>query len=93
MYSKNMNEPYKKDDDDFYCTVGHLRRVIADLPDDAKVYYERIEDVYFERHGWTPDLLVPDDSKHIYPDIPDNQYIRVFCAYKYDNRLCLTAHY
>jgi len=84
---------YTKNDDDFYLTVGQLRRVLENLPDNTKVYYQRIEDAYFEKHGWTPDLLVPDDSKHIYPDIPDNEYVRAFCAFDFEGRLCLTAHY
>jgi len=33
-------------------TVGELKKMIQDMPDDALVYTERIHDVYFESHGW-----------------------------------------
>ena len=34
-------------------TIKELREAIAHLPDDGEVYVERIEDVYFEDHGWS----------------------------------------
>jgi len=92
-YSEAMSyENYVKDDDEFYLTVGDLRSAMKDLPDNAKVYYQRIEDVYFEKHGWKPDLLVPDDFMPDEREL-DNQYVRAFAGFKYDGRLCLTAHY
>jgi len=36
-----------------HMTVGDLRKKIEGLPDDTPVLIERIEDVYFEKHGWT----------------------------------------
>ena len=37
-----------------YCTVRDLKRFITEnkLPDDAKVFIQRIEDVYFKKHHW-----------------------------------------
>lgn len=37
-----------------HLTVGELRRFLSDrkLPDDAPVVVQRIEDVYYENHGW-----------------------------------------
>ena len=37
-----------------YCTVGRLREFLEEhnLPDDAKVFIQRVEDVYFEENGW-----------------------------------------
>ena len=37
-----------------YCTVGRLREFLAEhnLPDDAKVFIQRVEDFYFEENNW-----------------------------------------
>ena len=39
-----------------YLTVGELMAFIRrhNLPDGAKIFYERIEDVYFKKPGWKP---------------------------------------
>ena len=34
-------------------TVKELREAIANLPDDGEVYIQKIEDIYFEKHGWS----------------------------------------
>lgn len=33
-------------------TAGELKEAIQNLPDDYEVYTERVEDVYYETHGW-----------------------------------------
>ena len=33
-------------------TVKELKKVLENVPDDVEVRYQRIEDVYFETHGW-----------------------------------------
>ena len=79
-------------DDDHYLTVGALRRVLAELPDDSRVFYERIEDVYFKKHGWKPDKLIRTD--HTEPeDNLNDEYIRAFCAFEHDSDVHITAHY
>lgn len=42
----------KKYDD--YLTVGKLKDFLNryNLPDDANVVIQRVEDVYYEKHGW-----------------------------------------
>jgi len=37
-----------------YFTVGQLRELLAnkDIPDDAKIFIQRVEDVYFEQYSW-----------------------------------------
>jgi hypothetical protein len=35
-----------------YATVGRLKGLIKDLPDETPVYIERIEDFYFDKNGW-----------------------------------------
>lgn len=34
-------------------TIKELREAITNLPDDGEVYVQRIEDKYFENHGWS----------------------------------------
>ncbi len=75
-----------------HLTVGQLRRTLADLPDDAVVYYERIEDSYFKAGtGWTT-LTLPDeeDSGGL-----DRNMIPAFTSFRRndDNALYITAHY
>lgn len=38
-----------------YCTVGDLKKHIEkyNIPDTAPVLVQRIEDVYYEKHGWS----------------------------------------
>ena len=33
--------------------VGKLKEALKNVPDDTPVMYQRIEDVYFQTHGWT----------------------------------------
>lgn len=42
-------------------TVGALRKAIDDLPDEMPVFYERIDDQYFDNHGWTTTELKTGD--------------------------------
>ena len=44
-----------------YLTVKELKEIIRDLPDDTKVYQERIEDEYVLKRGWEP-VILKDDS-------------------------------
>lgn len=60
------------------------------IPLDSKILYQRIEDVYFEKHGWDKALIM----------IPDgfgghNQCLEVFSQilYKDNNTVYLSAHY
>jgi hypothetical protein len=71
--------------------VSDLRRVIDGMPDDAEVLYERIEDEYFAKHGWTT-VDLPDDRE---PENVDctRRYIKAFCAWRHEGNLMITAHY
>jgi hypothetical protein len=74
-------------DTDFWLTVWQLRERLAKLPQDAKVYYERIEDSYFIDNWKTkPMLWVNDDM---------DEWIYAFqCRYNAkENAVCITAHY
>jgi len=81
--------------EDFYMTVGDLKKLIKKMPDDAKVYYQRIEDVYFEKHEWSKSSVFKADPE--YGDDPPiyDEYTRVYGSnrYKDDTNLYLTAHY
>lgn len=57
MKSKKINKIKKVDLKTRYgLTVGSLKKFLADNPDlsdDAPVLVERIEDLYFEKNGWS----------------------------------------
>lgn len=74
-------------------TVKQLRDKLQNLPDDAIVCIERVEDVYFEKHGWTTERKVfqyIDGEPYDY-----NDYFNAFCStyLKEENRLVILAHY
>lgn len=76
--------------EDCYLTVGELKKILINLPDDAKVYYQRIEDRYFKKHGWTT-LKKPS------PDYPNefDEWIGAWGHIEYldDGNCYITAHY
>lgn len=74
-------------DKENYLTVKELRKCIARLPENTPVFYHRIEDVYFKKHGWKPDLLVTDEWEE------GDEYIRAFAVFKHSDGVCITAHY
>lgn len=73
---------------DFHLTVKELKNIIKDLPDDTKVYYQRIEDFYFEGGGWETESMQWEFGK-------TTECIRAFAAYyiKENNSLIIHAHY
>lgn len=85
MTSKEFREQHKD-----YLTVGELKKYLTDYPDDALVVAQRVEDVYYEKHGWKT-LKKPD---HLYPE-HNNQYSAVWSMVSYDDKECcyLDLHY
>ena len=73
---------------EYYLTVGELRKKLEGLPDDMPVYYQRIEDVFFKKHGWKPVEMM--DQYH--RQIPD-EFVRAFDAWSQEGRFVLSAHY
>lgn len=71
-----------------YLTAGSLRAMLDSVPDDASVYYQRIEDSYFDEGSWR---TVERPGENGWAD----QYVRAFCVitYKGDNAIYITAHY
>lgn len=37
---------------DCYLTVGELKKKLKNIPDETRVVYERIEDIYFNDNDW-----------------------------------------
>lgn len=75
-------------------TVGQLLEFIREnnIPMDAKVLYQRIEDHYFSKGtGWSENSILKPDEYNLGTD----QYVEVFTPIKYpdDRNLYLTAHY
>lgn len=78
----------------FNMTVEQLLEFIKtnNIPMDAKVCYQRIEDSYFKPGtGWGENSIMKSDQYNLGED----QYVKVFTAVKYpdDKNLYLTAHY
>lgn len=80
-------------------TVGWLKKFIKEnnIPDDAQIFVERVEDVYFEKHGWSKTSVFKDNDMSL--DTKDDsfktQYHPIWSPVKYkdDNNLYLDLHY
>lgn len=71
---------------DHYLKAGDLRKALEGVSDDAPVFYQRIEDVYFEKHGWIP--LEQQGEEGV------DHYVRAFTAWPgLDGRFFITAHF
>lgn len=89
---KNLTNKDLKNNYDYYLTVGKLKKFLeeTELSDDAKVLIERVEDVYFEKHGWEtypkPNIIIGDLENH---------YVPAFSCLKYDDdeHLFIDLHY
>ena len=96
------NKP--QEDWDNYLTVGNLRASLEGLPADMPVFYHRIEDIYFEKHGWMETVLGPvaEGVDHSHLDSLDGcrkGWIRALSTFvdrvkgRKKRVLCITAHY
>lgn len=74
-------------------TVKDLREAIKGKSGNARVYYQRIEDVYFKKHGWDKHSVLKPD--HFYGDEAMDEFTRAFTAvhYKDVDNLYITAHH
>jgi hypothetical protein len=72
-----------------HLTIGKLREQLPMLPENGGVYIQRVEDKYFEKHGWKGRMMPnPDFSGEF------DEYIPVWCTLDYkDGNLYLTPHY
>lgn len=75
-------------------TVGQLLKFIEkyNIPMDAEVRYQRIEDYYFrEGSSWRENSILKPDEK----DIGTSQFVASHSTIKYldDENLYITAHY
>ncbi len=80
-----MNDPYE-----FYMTVGDLKKQLEDIPDNTPVFYQRIEDWYFDEKtgSW--------DTKTLKWDFDmTTEGIRAFGSYldTENNVFLIHAHY
>ena len=91
-----LKMPSLETSEDFYMTVGDLRNAIEGMPNSAKVYYQRIEDVYFDKHGWgAHSKLVPDpEILALHGEAINEEWLRAWGGFKAeDGDLHITAHY
>lgn len=73
-------------------TIGKLKKYLEKYnpPDDALILIERVEDIYFKKHGWKTI-----DKPHSFMEGEITEYIEAFCAVKFkeDNNLYINCHY
>lgn len=80
-----------KEENKHSLTVGKLKEYLMAYPDDALVVCQRIEDVYYEKHGWKT-LKKPNPMY----EGEDNEYTAVWSPVIYeDDKDCfyLDLHY
>jgi len=95
VLNRNTNLPY--------LSVGELKKLIKDLPDDIPVAYQRIEDVYFHELGWDteklkwgyPNLIGRDENGNKIYEPNISEYVIAFDAYKHPDEeiFVINAHY
>lgn len=86
---------------DYDClTVGQLLQIIEDnnLSKDAKILVERVEDVYFEKHGWEVYTRFGDNSYRKEDGTIEEESLDQFHPAHYafkesENILCIIQHY
>lgn len=71
-------------------TVGSLRKALRGLDDSVPVYYQRIEDAYFKKHGWSKTSVFLNDAWD-----GREEFTRAFCVVSTDQApgFFITAHY
>lgn len=74
-------------------TAGQLKTKLESVPDDTIVCIERVEDIYFEKHGWKTERVVFQEIDGVPYDY--NDYFPAFCStyLKEPNKLVILAHY
>lgn len=74
-------------------TTGQLKKLLENIPDDAIVNIERVEDIYFDKYGWTTQRVVFQELN----DLPYeyNDYFPAHCGIylKDKNEMVILAHY
>jgi len=97
MSKEELNKKYKN-----YLTVGKLKKFLEEheLPDNAKVVIERVEDTYYEDHDWKVYLKQGDHTTYDESGNIDKstmvQYHPAWCCVKYqgeDDILFIDLHY
>ena len=88
MSMKEINELWKP----YYLaamrvTVGQLKKELLKYPDDWIIYIERIEDVYFEKHGWTTEKFV------WIKDCDETEGTEASAIGSKEGKVIITAHY
>lgn len=85
-----------------FLTVGELKEFLYkhNIPNDSKVLIQRIEDVYFEKHGWDVYLKegehsYKDDNGNIVPESMEQYHPAWSCARYNDDPdiLFIDLHY
>lgn len=102
MKIKEITKEELKNGYQCYLTVGDLKEFLYkhNLPYDAKVVIQRVEDVYYEKHNWgvylkEGEYTFKDEQGNIVKESL-NQYHPAWCCVKYrdeDDVLFINLHY
>ena len=67
-------------------TVKELKKILKTLPNNGEVMIERVEDVYFDKHGWS--------TKEVHFGMVDHHSVLgATSAVKHNDKLLILAHY
>lgn len=80
--------------EEMHLTVAQLKEILEDLPDDTKIIYERIPDVYFNERGWDSISIHSKTPVWYSSELEEIECIPVIEVYfSEDDHLVLSAHY
>ena len=72
-------------------TVNELKKKMNNLDENAEVFIERVEDVYFDKHGWETERIVFERDEKGNP-IEYSDIFNASNAQGYINKLIIYAH-
>ena len=67
-------------------TVGDLKKSLEGIDDSLEVSIQRIEDIYFEKHGWSVCPLLWEPEQY-------SEYISASSSYRNNDKFVINAHY
>lgn len=86
-----------------YKKVGDIKKILADVPDDYEIRYQRIHDVYFTDYGWDSknvskkllNCLCYHSKSDTHDEYCYSEYVEIFsCIIDNENKVVkLNAHY
>jgi len=77
--------------------VKDLKNILVNVSDNVEVIYERIEDEYFDKHGWESMKLLTDlwFDRTFNADSEETEWVEAYDNFynKKENKFKIMAHY